>query len=182
MVKRVFITNDLGEDALPKWATWVKVVVDADDLPLNVSREMLQSTKFLRQLKNIITKRIVQMLSKTAGPEEDGGDEERWEQIVTQYNNVFKLGAIEDEKNRDKLASFIKFGSTSGNLTTLDEVSICLSGMTRLLMHRPNSTLSTGSRARSRSSTSLISARPPMSWLRVSLLRSWLPVATRSFS
>ena len=123
MVKRVFITNDLGEHALPKWATWVKVVVDADDLPLNVSREMLQSTKFLKQLKNIITKLIVQMLTKVASPEEDGGDEERWEQIVTQYNNVFKLGAIEDAKNRDKLASFIKFGSTSGNLTTLDEVS-----------------------------------------------------------
>ena len=125
MVKRVFITNDLGEDALPKWATWVKVVVDADDLPLNVSREMLQSTKFLRQLKNIITKRIVQMLSKTAGPEEDGGDEERWEQIVTQYNNVFKLGAIEDEKNREKLAKLVRFRTNQGTFTTLDDVRIC---------------------------------------------------------
>ena len=121
MVKRVFITNDLGEDALPKWASWVKVVVDAEDLPLNVSRETLQSTKFLKQLRGIITKRIIQMLQKLSGAEEDGGDEERWEQIQTAYNNIFKLGAVEDPKNRDKLASFVRFGTNHGNLTTLDQ-------------------------------------------------------------
>ena len=66
MVKRVFITSDLGEEALPKWANWVKVVVDAEDLPLNVSREMLQNTRFLRQLKSIIIKRLIQTLAKIA--------------------------------------------------------------------------------------------------------------------
>ena len=81
MVKRTFITSDLGENSLPKWATWVKVVVDgefsvsliqvsltniflADDLPLNVSRETLQSNQFLRQLKSIILKRLIQLVSK----------------------------------------------------------------------------------------------------------------------
>lgn len=125
MVKRVFITNDLGEDALPKWASWVKVVVDAEDLPLNVSREMLQSNKFLRQLKSIITRRIIQTFQRLASPEEEGGDEERWEEISKAYNNVLKLGAIEDEKNREKLAKLVKFRTNQGTFTTLDEVCIC---------------------------------------------------------
>lgn len=123
MVKRVFITNDLGEDALPKWASWVKVVVDAEDLPLNVSREMLQSNKFLRQLKSIITKRIIQMLQRISSTEDAEGDEDKWEEISKVYNNVFKLGSVEDAKNREKLASLIRFRTNQGNLTTLDEVS-----------------------------------------------------------
>lgn len=122
MVKRVFITNDLGEDALPKWASWVKVVVDAEDLPLNVSREMLQSNKFLRQLKSIITKRIIQTLQRISSSEDVEGDEEKWEEISKVYNNVFKLGAVEDQKNRDKLASLIRFTTNQGKSTTLDEV------------------------------------------------------------
>ena len=124
MVKRVFITNDLGEDALPKWASWVKVVVDAEDLPLNVSREMLQSNKFLRQLKSIITRRIIQTFQRLASPEEEGGDEERWEEISKAYNNVMKLGAIEDEKNREKLAKLVRFRTNQGTFTTLDDVRI----------------------------------------------------------
>lgn len=124
MVKRVFITNDLGEDALPKWASWVKVVVDAEDLPLNVSREMLQSNKFLRQLKGIITKRIIQTFQRIASTEEDGeGDEEKWDEISKVYNNVFKLGAIEDSKNREKLAGLVRFPTNQGNTVNLDQVS-----------------------------------------------------------
>ncbi|KAJ3555888.1 hypothetical protein NM688_g2333 [Phlebia brevispora] len=121
MVKRVFITNDLGEDALPKWASWVKVVVDAEDLPLNVSREMLQSNKFLRQLKSIITKHIIQTLHRISSEDDPEADEDKWEQISQAYNNVFKLGAIEDRKNREKLASLIRFHTNQGNSTTLDK-------------------------------------------------------------
>ena len=92
MVKRVFITNDLGiEEPLPKWASWVKVVVDgkdlfpaeystillnqltADDLPLNVSRETLQQNKFLKQIKKIIVKRLIQLLQRLAEGEVRGG-------------------------------------------------------------------------------------------------------------
>ncbi|KAJ8455307.1 hypothetical protein ONZ51_g12522 [Trametes cubensis] len=116
MVKRVFITSDLGEDALPKWANWVKVVVDAEDLPLNVSRETLQSTQFLKQLKGIILKRLLQLLTRIS--EEDP---EKWEKVQETYGNVFKLGAVEDFKNRDKLATLVRFTTNQRNSTSLDE-------------------------------------------------------------
>ncbi|KAI0327766.1 heat shock protein Hsp90 [Cubamyces sp. BRFM 1775] len=116
MVKRVFITSDLGEDALPKWANWVKVVVDAEDLPLNVSRETLQSTQFLKQLRGIILKRLLQLLTRIS--EEDP---EKWEKVQETYGNVFKLGAVEDFKNRDKLATLVRFTTNQRNSTSLDE-------------------------------------------------------------
>ncbi|KAI0750667.1 heat shock protein Hsp90 [Daedaleopsis nitida] len=116
MVKRVFITSDLGEDTLPKWANWVKVVVDADDLPLNVSRETLQSNAFLKQLRGIVLKRLLQLLTRIM--EEDP---EKWAKIQEVYGNVFKLGAVEDTKNRDKLVSLVRFSTNQRNSTSLDE-------------------------------------------------------------
>ncbi|KAJ6613464.1 heat shock protein Hsp90 [Mycena sp. CBHHK59/15] len=116
MVKRVFITSDLGEDILPKWASWVKAVVDAEDLPLNVSRETLQSTRFLRQLKQIIMKRIIQLFTRIA--EED---EEKFKKILEVYGSVFKLGAVEDTKNRDKLMALARFTTNQRNYTSLDQ-------------------------------------------------------------
>ncbi|KAF5370105.1 hypothetical protein D9758_001068 [Tetrapyrgos nigripes] len=116
MVKRVFITSDFGDEALPKWASWVKVVVDAEDLPLNVSRETLQSTRFLKQLKQIIIKHVIQLLSKFS--EEDG---EKFEQFVKTYNTVIKLGAVEDTKNREKLIGLARFNTNQRNFTTLDQ-------------------------------------------------------------
>ncbi|KAI0824788.1 heat shock protein Hsp90 [Trametes gibbosa] len=116
MVKRVFITSDLGEDALPKWANWVKVVVDAEDLPLNVSRETLQSNQFLKQLKGIILKRLLQLLKRLQSE-----DPQKWEQVQETFGNVFKLGAVEDFKNRDKLATLVRFTTNQRNSTSLDE-------------------------------------------------------------
>ncbi|KAH9938276.1 Hsp90 protein-domain-containing protein [Fomitopsis serialis] len=95
MVKRVFITSDLGEDALPKWASWIKVVVDAEDLPLHVSRETLQSTRFLKQLRSIVLKHLLAMLTRM-----QENDPEKWATLQKSYGNVFKLGAVEDTKNR----------------------------------------------------------------------------------
>ncbi|KAJ7095368.1 Hsp90 protein-domain-containing protein [Mycena belliarum] len=116
MVKRVFITSDLGEDVLPKWASWVKAVVDAEDLPLNVSRETLQSTRFLRQMKQIIMKRILQLFARIAEEDED-----KFKKIVEVYGSVFKLGAVEDVKNRDKLIALTRFTTNQRNLTSLEK-------------------------------------------------------------
>ncbi|PFH52710.1 hypothetical protein AMATHDRAFT_73847 [Amanita thiersii Skay4041] len=116
MVKRVFITSDFGEDSLPKWASWVKVVVDAEDLPLNVSRETLQSSRFLKQMRTIILRRLIQLYSKIS--EEDA---EKFEKVQEVYGSVFKLGAVEDAKNRDKLMDLIRFTTNQRNSTSLDE-------------------------------------------------------------
>lgn len=112
MVKRVLITSDFGEHKLPKWISWIKVLIDADDLPLNVSRETLQSTRFLRQIKNIVVTRFIQAMTKVAEEEP-----ERYTEILNNYNHVLKLGVVETaiegkSGNRDKLAGLTRWDTT----------------------------------------------------------------------
>ncbi|KAF8175376.1 heat shock protein Hsp90 [Pholiota molesta] len=116
LVKRTFITADLGDDSLPQWAAWVKVVVDAEDLPLNVSRETLQSNKFMRQLRQIILKRLIQLFAKTMETE----DKDKYEKFSDIYGSVLKLGAVEDTKNREKLATLARFSTNQRNDTSFD--------------------------------------------------------------
>jgi heat shock protein beta len=118
LVKRVFITSDFGDNKIPKWAGWVKVVVDAEDLPLNVSRETLQNTRFIKQIKQVILKHLIQLFNRVA--EEDP---EKFKEMQAVYNNVFKIGAVEDTKNQKKLVSLARFTTNQRENTTLDEVS-----------------------------------------------------------
>ncbi|KIY49180.1 heat shock protein Hsp90 [Fistulina hepatica ATCC 64428] len=113
--KGVFITSELGDGALPKWASWVKIVIDADNLPLNVSRETLQSTKFLRQLKNIILKHIISLIAKTLD------DAEKADALLETYGSVIKMGAVEDHRNSEKLAGIARFTTNLRNRTSLDD-------------------------------------------------------------
>lgn len=115
-VKHVFITSDLGEYSLPKWASWVKVIIDAEDLPLNVSRETLQSSAFLKQVKNIIIRRLIQLFGKIA--EEDP---EKFNEITKTYNTALKLGAAEDNKNREKLAALTRHTTNQRNDTSFND-------------------------------------------------------------
>ncbi|KAH7887755.1 Hsp90 protein-domain-containing protein [Phlebopus sp. FC_14] len=115
LVKHVFITSDLGEYALPKWASWVKVIIDADDLPLNVSRETLQSTAFLKQIRQIVIRRLLQLFTKIA--EED---KQKFDEIQKTYGTVLKLAAAEDNKNRDKLATLTRYSTNQRNGTSFD--------------------------------------------------------------
>jgi len=117
MVKRVFITSELGDEGLPKWASWVKVVVDAEDLPLNVSRETLQSNRFLKQLRGVIIKRMIQLFNKIL----EGDDQEKIEKMYETYGSVLKLGAVEDNKNREKLAALARFTTNQRNGTSFDQ-------------------------------------------------------------
>jgi heat shock protein beta len=115
LVKHVFITSDLGEYSLPKWASWVKVIIDADDLPLNVSRETLQSSSFLKQIKQIILRHLIQLFSKIA--EED---EEKYAEITKNFGQVLKLAASEDAKNRQKLAALVRFNTNQREVVSFD--------------------------------------------------------------
>ncbi|KAF8489119.1 heat shock protein Hsp90 [Gautieria morchelliformis] len=114
--KRVFITSDLGESMLPKWMSWIKAIVDAEDLPLNVSREMLQSTRFLRQIKQILTRRLIQLLQRISQD-----TPEKYQEIWSALGPVIKLGALEAEKDEQKLAGLSRWASNQHNSTSLDE-------------------------------------------------------------
>jgi len=108
LVKGVLITSDFGEHKLPKWISWIKVLIDADDLPLNVSRETLQSNRFLRQIKNIVITRFIQSMTRIAEEEP-----ERYKEILKGYNQVLKLGVVETAMegkggNKDKLAALTR--------------------------------------------------------------------------
>jgi len=92
-------------------------MASADDLPLNVSRETLQNHSFLRQVKQAILKRIIQTFARLAEEEPD-----KFEKAQKVYGNVFKLGAVEDTKNRDKLVPLIRFATNQRDSTSLDEV------------------------------------------------------------
>lgn len=115
LVKHVFITSDLGEYGLPKWASWVKVIIDADDLPLNVSRETLQSSSFLKQIKQIVLRRLIQLFSKIAAE-----DQEKYAEITKVYGQVLKLAASEDSKNRDKVAALVRFNTNQRDVVSFD--------------------------------------------------------------
>ncbi|KAI6119360.1 Hsp90 protein-domain-containing protein [Pisolithus croceorrhizus] len=116
LVKHVFITSDLGEYNLPKWASWVRVIIDAEDLPLNVSREMLQSSAFLKQIRGIVVRRLIQLFTKIS--EEDP---EKFAEISKVYRTVLKLGAAEDQKNRGKIVPLLRFDTNQRNTTSLDD-------------------------------------------------------------
>ncbi|KAF8559124.1 HSP90-domain-containing protein [Imleria badia] len=116
LVKHVFITSDLGEYALPKWASWVKVIIDAEDLPLNVSRETLQSSAFLKQIRNLIIRRLLQLFGKLA--EEDP---EKFQEITGIYNTALKLGAADDSKNRERIAALTRYTTNQRNDTSFDD-------------------------------------------------------------
>jgi hypothetical protein len=97
----------------------LNVFIAADDLPLNVSRETLQSNKFLKQLKQVILKRLIQLITRLA--EEEPG---KFNELQKNYGSVLKLGAVEDKKNSDKLSHLIRFSTNQRNSTSLNEVRL----------------------------------------------------------
>ncbi|KAJ9107871.1 hypothetical protein QFC19_002777 [Naganishia cerealis] len=118
-VKRTLITEDLGQDYLPRWLSFLKIVVDADDLPLNVSRETLQNNRFLRQLKRILVRKAVDLFTKISKDEP-----EKWQKIHKTIGNAIRIGMVEaDGKDRIKLAGLLRFASTRGDSVSLEDVS-----------------------------------------------------------
>lgn len=105
-VQRVFILDD-AEQFLPLYLRFVKGIVDSADLPLNVSREMLQQDSELGGMRNAMIRRVLDMLSKL------GADRpEDYQKFWNQFGQVVKEGFVEDQQNRDKLAKLLRFAST----------------------------------------------------------------------
>ncbi|MES1911124.1 MAG: hypothetical protein MHM6MM_003608 [Cercozoa sp. M6MM] len=101
-VRRVFITDDCAEFC-PDWLSFVKGLVDSEDLPLNVSREMLQQSKVLRQIKKSVVKKSIAMFTRLAE------NDEEYLKFYKNFGKQLKLGIYQDEKNRDKLAELLRF-------------------------------------------------------------------------
>ncbi len=104
-VQRVFIMDD-AEQFLPLYLRFVKGVVDTSDLPLNVSRELLQQSADLKAMRGALTRRVLDMLKKLSG------DEEKYPGFWKQFGNVLKEGVVEDAANRDRLVKLLRFAST----------------------------------------------------------------------
>jgi len=111
-VRRVFITDDF-KDMMPNYLSFVKGVVDSDDLPLNVSRETLQQHKLLKVIKKKLVRKTLDMIKKI--------DEDKYNAFWSEYSTNIKLGVIEDTANRTRLAKLLRFVSSNGKLTSLAE-------------------------------------------------------------
>ncbi|MFM2484167.1 molecular chaperone HtpG [Celerinatantimonas yamalensis] len=105
-VQRVFIMDD-AEQFMPNYLRFVKGVLDSNDLPLNISREILQDTKVTANLRQACTKRALGMLEKLAKKE---GDE--YQQFWKEFGNVLKEGPAEDFVNKERVAKLLRFAST----------------------------------------------------------------------
>ncbi|MBT5073650.1 MAG: molecular chaperone HtpG [Kordiimonadaceae bacterium] len=115
-VKRVFITEDC-EDLLPGYLRFMRGVVDSEDLPLNISREMLQNNPVMTSIRNAVTKRVLSELEKKAKKDSDG-----FNKFWQSFGSVVKEGIYEDFEQRDKILKLSLFESTADKgLTTLDD-------------------------------------------------------------
>ena len=111
-IKRVFIM-DAAEELLPNYLRFVRGVVDADDLPLNVSREILQQNRQLERIKAACVKRVLDLIEKLARDEP-----EKFATFYKAFGNTLKEGISEDANNRERIAKLLRFASTKGEGTS----------------------------------------------------------------
>lgn len=107
-IKRVFIM-DAAEELLPNYLRFVRGVVDADDLPLNVSREILQQNRQLERIRGACVKRVLDLIEKLSRDQP-----ETFATFLKAFGNTLKEGIVEDAGNRERIAKLLRFASTRG--------------------------------------------------------------------
>ncbi|GAL05484.1 chaperone protein HtpG [Photobacterium aphoticum] len=105
-VQRVFIMDD-AEQFMPSYLRFMRGLIDSNDLPLNVSREILQDNKVTQSLRKACTKRALTMMERLAN-----NDAEKYQTLWNEFGQVLKEGPVEDFANREKIAKLLRFSST----------------------------------------------------------------------
>lgn len=112
-VKRVFIMDD-AQALMPSYLRFVKGVIDSSDLPLNVSRELLQESRDVKAIREGSTKRVLGMLEEMAGSD-DAARRDQYAAFWREFGAVLKEGVGEDHANRERLAKLLRFASTQAD-------------------------------------------------------------------
>lgn len=115
-VKRVFITDD-DRELLPTYLRFVRGIIDSEDLPLNVSREILQENRILANIKQSSVKKILSEIKKLSK------DEEKYSKFIEQYNRALKEGVYQDYTNKESILELLRYKSTADEkkLTSLED-------------------------------------------------------------
>ncbi|XP_010554255.1 PREDICTED: heat shock protein 90-5, chloroplastic [Tarenaya hassleriana] len=118
-VKRVFISDDFDGELFPRYLSFVKGVVDSDDLPLNVSREILQESRIVRIMRKRLVRKTFDMIQEISESENKEDYKKFWEN----FGRFLKLGCIEDTGNHKRITPLLRFHSSKSEeeLTSLDE-------------------------------------------------------------
>jgi molecular chaperone HtpG len=116
-IRRVFVLEDSGQ-LMPQYLRFVRGVIDSADLPLNVSRELLQGSRVVDNIRSNATKKVLRLLAQTAEKEP-----EKYATFWTEFGAVLKEGLAEDFSNRDEIAKLLRFTSTK---SASDDPDVCL--------------------------------------------------------
>ena len=117
-VRRVFILEDTGQ-LLPRYLRFLRGVIDSSDLPLNVSREMLQGSRAVDHIRSTAVKRVLKLLKDMAA-----GEPEKYATFWKEFGATLKEGIVEDYANRDEIAALLRFHSTRSGTVEGQEVSL----------------------------------------------------------